>query len=142
MEVLASVFLFLLSLAVSLIHADLSSKYDHSAVLDPKEKMQIHWSIDWTSNSISFGLEANTTGWVGLGISSGNGKMVGSDMVIGWVKDGQGFLTVSEELFVLKVRRVCCNLLLSALNCKLRRICTMRVVIVVVVFRRSQVLFL
>ena len=104
MEVLASVFLFLLSLAVSLIHADLSSKYDHSAVLDPKEKMQIHWSIDWTSNSISFGLEANTTGWVGFGISSGNGKMVGSDMVIGWVKDGQGFLTVSEELFGLKVR--------------------------------------
>ena len=100
MEVFASVFFILLDLAASSFYPDLQANYNHSVALDPKEKMQIHWSIDWTRNLISFALEANTTGWVGLGISSGNGKMVGSDIVIGWVKDGQGFLTVSEELFV------------------------------------------
>ena len=73
--------------------ANLSSEYAHHAVLHPEEKMKLFWTIDWDDESVSFAVEAETTGWVGLGFSS-NGQMIGSDMVIGWVKDGTGFLTV------------------------------------------------
>ena len=73
--------------------ANLSSEYAHHAVLHPEEKMKLFWTIDWDHESVSFAVEAETTGWVGLGFSS-NGQMIGSDMVIGWVKDGTGFLTV------------------------------------------------
>ena len=45
--------------------------------------------------TVSFPVEAATTGWVGFGFSSGNDcMMIGSDVVIGWVKDSKGYLTV------------------------------------------------
>lgn len=74
--------------------ADLSSEYAHRAVLDPKGRMSLYWTVNWHKESVSLAVEAATTGWVGFGISSGNGKMAGSDVVIGWVKDSQGYLTV------------------------------------------------
>ena len=73
---------------------DLSSEFAHHAVLDPRELMKLYWTVHWENESISFAVEAATTGWVGFGFSSGNGKMIGSDVVIGWVKDSKGFLTV------------------------------------------------
>ena len=79
---------------ISVSAADLSSEFAHHAVLDPKELMKLYWTVDWDKETISFAVEAATTGWVGFGISSGNGKMVGSDVVIGWVKDSKGYLTV------------------------------------------------
>lgn len=74
--------------------ADLSSEFAHHAVLDPGELMKLYWTVDWEKETVSFAVEAETTGWVGFGFSSGNGKMVGSDVVIGWVKDSKGYLTV------------------------------------------------
>ena len=74
--------------------ADLSSEYAHHAVLDPKELMKLYWTVDWDKETVAFAVEAATTGWVGFGFSSGNGKMIGSDVVIGWVKDSKGYLTV------------------------------------------------
>lgn len=74
--------------------ADLSSEFAHHAVLDPGEAMKLYWTVNWESETVSFAVEAATTGWVGFGFSSGNGKMVGSDIVIGWVKDSKGYLTV------------------------------------------------
>lgn len=74
--------------------ADLSSEYAHRAVLDPEGRMSLYWTVNWHKESVSLAVEAATTGWVGFGISSGNGKMAGSDVVIGWVKDSQGYLTV------------------------------------------------
>ena len=56
--------------------------------------MKLFWTIDWDAKSVSFALEAETTGWVGFGFSTGSGQMVGSDVVIGWVKDNKGYLTV------------------------------------------------
>lgn len=73
--------------------ADLSSEYAHHAVLDPAELMKLYWTVDWDKETISFAVEAATTGWVGFGFSSGNGMMVGSDVVIGWVKDSKGYIT-------------------------------------------------
>lgn len=85
--------LVVLSVLVSARAAVLSSEYAHYAALDPKELMKLYWTVDWAKETVSFAVEAATTGWVGFGISSGNGKMVGSDMVIGWVKDSKGYLT-------------------------------------------------
>lgn len=88
--------LVVLSVLVSARAAVLSSEYAHYAALDPKELMKLYWTVDWDKETVSFAVEAATTGWVGFGISSGNGKMVGSDMVIGWVKDSKGYLTVGQ----------------------------------------------
>ena len=76
------------------VSAELLSEYAHHAVLDAEEKMKLFWTIDWDAKSVSFALEAETTGWVGFGFSTGSGQMVGSDVVIGWVKDNKGYLTV------------------------------------------------
>ena len=70
--------------AISHGAADLSSEFAHHAVLDPMELMKLYWTVDWDEETVSFAIEAETTGWVGFGFSSGNGKMVGSDVVIGW----------------------------------------------------------
>ena len=74
--------------------ADLFSEYAHNAVLDTEEKMKLFWTVDWDAETVSFALEAATTGWVGFGFSGRSGQMVGSDVVIGWVKDNKGYLTV------------------------------------------------
>ena len=83
---------------VSVSAADLSSEFAHHAVLDPAEAMKLYWTVDWENETVSFAVEAATTGWVGFGFSSGNGKMFGSDVVIGWVKDSKGYLTVGKSL--------------------------------------------
>ena len=56
--------------------------------------MKLFWTVNWENKTVSFAVQAATTGWVGFGISSGNGNMAGSDMIIGWVKDSKGYLTV------------------------------------------------
>ena len=81
---------------ISASAADLSSEFAHHAVLDPKELMKLYWTVNWNNETVSFAVEAETTGWVGFGFSSGNGQMVGSDVVIGWVKDSKGYLTVGN----------------------------------------------
>ena len=76
------------------VSTDLVSEYAHHAVLDAEEKMKLFWTVDWDAESVSFAVEAETIGWVGFGFSAGSGQMVGSDLVIGWVKDNKGYLTV------------------------------------------------
>ena len=80
--------LFLLSTA------NVSEKYQHFAPLDELGSYKLYWSVDRKHESIYFAVEVRTTGWIGFGISTGNGKMKGSDLVIGWVKDCKGYLTV------------------------------------------------
>jgi len=64
------------------------SAYTRSAYLDDKEKYKLYWSIDRTNMLIHGAVEVQTDGWVGLGISPAG--MEGSDVFIGWVKDGKG----------------------------------------------------
>ena len=92
---------------VSLCSADLDDEYDHFAALDELENFKLFWSVDTEKNEVSFAVEVRTTGWVGFGISSGNGKMKGSDLVIGWVKDCKGYLTVSVDRHSESVYRIC-----------------------------------
>ena len=89
--------LFSLSLAN---HIDLNS-YTFSASLSSEigqgDDYQLYWNInrtgDPTTSIISFAVRVRTTGWVGLGVSP-TGDMTGSDVVIGWVNEGDLFLHV------------------------------------------------
>ncbi|CAH3037795.1 unnamed protein product, partial [Porites lobata] len=85
-------FVILLYASLESFHAanakkDLSSEFTNSAALDEVQKVTLYWSVDWKARSISFAVEAQTTGWVGFGISSGRGQMIGADIVIGGVTD-------------------------------------------------------
>lgn len=82
--------------------ADLSSEYDHFVALDPSQKMKLYWTVNRAEESISFAVEAATTGWVGLGFSPSTGRMKGADIVIGWVKDRKPYLTVSYTVLLVK----------------------------------------
>ena len=87
--------LFLCFLSIhSVAIADLSSEFAHHAVLDPAEKMKLYWTVDWDAKMVYFAVEAATTGWVGFGFSGRSGAMIGSDVVIGWVKNNEGYLRV------------------------------------------------
>ena len=58
-------------------------------------EMTFHVAWEVTADHITFTVSAQTTGYVGFGIST-NGAMKGSDIVIGWVKDGKAFLEVGK----------------------------------------------
>ncbi|CAH3166161.1 unnamed protein product [Porites evermanni] len=75
------------SFQAAITKGDLSSEFTNSAALDEAEKLTLYWSVDWNARSISFAVEAQTTGWVGFGISTGRGQMIGADIVIGGVTD-------------------------------------------------------
>ena len=75
------------SFEAAIAKEDLSSEFTNSAALDEAEKLTFYWSVDWNARSISFAVEAQTTGWVGFGISTGRGQMIGADIVIGGVTD-------------------------------------------------------
>ena len=92
------VLLLCLAAFQSTASADLLSEYAHHAVLDPAEKMKLFWTVDWDAETVSFAVEAETTGWVEFGFSNVSGQMIGSDVVIGWVKDNKGYLTVNVYL--------------------------------------------
>ena len=85
----------LLLSVLSVALANLASEYTNFAALDEDENVKLYWSVDANQDMFYFAVEANTVGWVGFGISSGQGKMKGADIVIGWVKDGKAEFAVS-----------------------------------------------
>lgn len=70
---------------------DFTSGHSFFAALDESQKVKLYWNVDTAKKEIYFTVEAQTTGWVGFGISTGQGKMQGADIVIGWVKDGKTY---------------------------------------------------
>lgn len=69
-----------------------SEVYTHSAVADEDEPYQ--YKLFWRrigDDEIQFEAHCKTTGWVGFGLSP-NGGMTDADIVIGWVKNGFGYL--------------------------------------------------
>ena len=83
----ASMFVVLGTFQANLIKGDHSSEFTNSAVLDEAATVKLYWSVDWDSKTVTFAVEALTTGWVGFGISEGRGQMIGADIVIGGVTD-------------------------------------------------------
>ncbi|GFY41323.1 hypothetical protein TNIN_68281 [Trichonephila inaurata madagascariensis] len=63
----------------------------HCTVLDGERKFHVCWnlieSVD-DDREIEFKVEVETHGYVGFGLSP-NGGMAGSDIVTGWIKEGQ-----------------------------------------------------
>ena len=72
--------------------------FRYQVELLPNEEYVIFWKFD--KEYITFEVHAQTTGWVGFGLSP-NGGMAGSDMVIGWVPSdgGEAVLTVKLMTF-------------------------------------------
>ncbi|XP_078700100.1 DBH-like monooxygenase protein 1 [Branchiostoma floridae x Branchiostoma belcheri] len=64
--------------------------FTHQASLDEQGRYVLLWKFD--SETITFEAHVQTEGYVGLGLSP-NGGMAGSDVIIGWVKDGQAYIT-------------------------------------------------
>ena len=89
---------FLLAFVLPTLGAhDLASKYTYRRVLndDADGSYVLHWRFDISEETIYFAVNVSTTGWVGFGISP-NGRMPGSDVVIGWVEsDGTARFSVS-----------------------------------------------
>ena len=94
--------LFLLLLQLVALHAsaDLASEHSFFAALDEEQNVNLYWNLKREEKEIYFTVEAKTTGWVGFGISSGQGRMEGADIVIGWVKDGKTYFKVSKCMLV------------------------------------------
>ena len=88
--------LFLLHLVPLQVSADLASEHSFSAALDEDQNVTLYWNVSTEEKEIYFTVEAKTTGWIGFGISSGQGKMAGADIVIGWVKDGKPNFKVKQ----------------------------------------------
>ena len=64
------------------------SSYRHSEVLDDLGRVVLYWNAtrdeQGANGVVHFAVEAQTSGWVGLGLS-GSGSMLDADSVIGWV---------------------------------------------------------
>ncbi|KAG8191052.1 hypothetical protein JTE90_029492 [Oedothorax gibbosus] len=67
-----------------------ASEYHHE-VLDRKNHFHLFWKVDRANEQITFRIEVETKGYVAIGLST-NGGMAGSDIAIGWVKNGKAHL--------------------------------------------------
>ncbi|XP_033098160.1 DBH-like monooxygenase protein 2, partial [Anneissia japonica] len=64
--------------------------FQHNAMLDLQENVQLLWSVD--GDTITFEVRANTTGYIKIGLSP-DGEMNGADVMVGWVKDGKPYIS-------------------------------------------------
>ena len=89
-------YLLLISVCLAKSSADLKLGHSFFSPLDEDQKVKLYWNVSTANKEIYFTVEAQTTGWVGFGISSGQGKMAEADIVIGWVKDGNPYFKVKQ----------------------------------------------
>ncbi|XP_051007499.1 DBH-like monooxygenase protein 2 [Acomys russatus] len=61
-----------------------TSPLRYSRFFDPSHTVLLHWDFDYEAEIITFELQVQTTGWVGLGITN-RYTFVGSDLVVGGV---------------------------------------------------------
>ena len=106
-------YLLLISVCLAKSSADLKLGHSFFSPLDEDQKVKLYWNISTVNKEIYFTVEAQTTGWVGFGISSGQGRMAGADIVIGWVKDVKPNFKVKQTWSKLQISLV----LSSRLHC-------------------------
>nr|CAB3263916.1 DBH-like monooxygenase protein 1 homolog [Phallusia mammillata] len=90
---LASIVCLLLLFSLNTISAsqpEPSETFTHNAQLEPNGKIHLYWKFNQTY--ITFEVHGNTNGWVGIGFSP-SGSMMGADMSVGWVKNGEATIT-------------------------------------------------
>ena len=100
-ETMAVVLLLLLVFHLRLYTSILDAEYDHETALEGSNRFRFYWSVHRDQETVRFAVEVQTSGWIGVGFSTQSGKMKGSDVVIGWVKDGKGYLTVSFRFLII-----------------------------------------
>eukprot|EP00485_Elphidium_margaritaceum_P023517 CAMPEP_0202712258 /NCGR_PEP_ID=MMETSP1385-20130828/36148_1 /ASSEMBLY_ACC=CAM_ASM_000861 /TAXON_ID=933848 /ORGANISM="Elphidium margaritaceum" /LENGTH=656 /DNA_ID=CAMNT_0049372229 /DNA_START=22 /DNA_END=1992 /DNA_ORIENTATION=+ len=59
--------------------------FDHHTYLRPSEDYRLYWKL-LEDERVEIGIEAETTGWVGFGLSDDQ-TMGGADIILGWVDD-------------------------------------------------------
>ena len=67
---------------------------DHEIKLNEQHAVVLKWRVN--GDDIFLEMSAVTRGFVAIGFSP-NGGMPGSDIVVGWVKSGEAFLSVSNS---------------------------------------------
>ena len=67
----------------------LQEEYSYHKSLDPSGRYMLYWSFNLSTEVVRFAVDVETEGWIGFGLSP-NGKMPGSDVVMGWVDDRTG----------------------------------------------------
>ena len=78
--------LFMLALLLILPQLAGCVVFSHHLSLDVDNKYKMWWMFD--EKNITIKVEVATTGWIAWGISP-NGKMHGSDIVLGWKTKGK-----------------------------------------------------
>lgn len=86
------IILFSVILYISDAFPAVSEDFSHSLILKEPDVYKVFWKFN--KDNITFEIQVKTKGWVGFGLST-NGGMSGSDIVMGWVKDGKATLSVS-----------------------------------------------
>lgn len=65
--------LLLISTCLAKAFTDLKVAHSFFSPLDKDLKVKLYWDITMENKEIYFTVEAQTTGWIGFGISSGQG---------------------------------------------------------------------
>lgn len=75
-----------------------TSPLRYSRFLDPSRAVFLRWDFDYEAEIITFELQVQTTGWIGLGITD-RYTFVGSDLVVGGVlPNGNVYFSVSLRI--------------------------------------------
>ena len=64
---------------------------------------RLYWNTE--VDNVTIEVQVKTKGWVGFGISP-NGDMKGSDVIIGWIKDGKPFFQVLKNYLMCSYPRI------------------------------------
>ena len=92
-QIFAALVLFAASVQLVNGMQNLDLKYPFSDYLD--DTFKLYWDFDMKQQKIDFAVNVSTNGWIGFGISP-NGRMLQSDIVMGWVNgDGTAQFHVS-----------------------------------------------
>eukprot|EP01084_Bolivina_argentea_P124917 221375_1 len=70
-------------------------EFEHFVFLDSPKYFKIYWT-QHDNDTITFGMQVNSTGWVALGISD-KGQMPGSDISFGWIDDNDGKVYLQDR---------------------------------------------
>ena len=74
---------------------DLLGRFDNYTALSTSPVYELYWNV--TGSRITFAVRAETTGWVGFGISP-NGLMLNSDVIMGYVDDTTDLVTFTVSV--------------------------------------------
>ena len=88
----------LLFVALGAVHGQMG-KWDDSfsfaTYLEEDHQFRLYWNL-LDDDVIEFGMEANSTGWIAIGLSE-NGGMHYSDIFLGWVSDSDGSVVLQDR---------------------------------------------